>query len=77
MLVVFRLSQTYHPIKVFTHLGALDSAGLHLFYLRTMNKLEPSRLDGIIHFSVFGALTYCFCSLTVSAMAKWLKQGLW
>jgi sulfoxide reductase heme-binding subunit YedZ len=74
--VVFRLSTKHITLlKVFTHLGALIPL-VYTFYLATIDKLGAEPVMALIHFSGIGAFNLLLLSLTVSPMAKWLKQGL-
>jgi len=61
-------------VKVFIHIGALLPL-VNLYWLAYLDELGADPVKEVIHFTGIGALNLLLLSLTLSPLAKFLKQG--
>lgn len=71
-------SKPYFPpvwlVKFFIHIGSLLPL-VNLYWLAFMDELGADPVKDVIHFTGIGALNLFLLSLTLSPLAKILKQG--
>lgn len=61
-------------LKVLIHLGALIPLG-NLYYLAFIDELGVDPVETVIHFTGIGALNLLLLTLTITPIAKIMKQG--